>query len=89
MAETTNRPTTSTPEIARTPEDLRAIGMTPREIYRLRMLRDCVGFYPHLEFFATDEWRRLLFMKWRYDQGEYVNDMPPDTVIVRKDAEPR
>jgi hypothetical protein len=84
MTETTKHTTESTKEIARTPADLRAIGMTPREIYRLRTLRDCIGCYPHLEFFGNDEWRQLLFMKWRYDHGEYVDDMPPDTIIVNK-----
>ena len=79
------KPTTeATDTTIRSTADLRAIGLAPREIYRLRVLRDCIGCYPHIEFFANDEWRNLLFMKWRYDQGEYADDMPPDTIISNK-----
>jgi hypothetical protein len=78
MTEVT-KPTTET--TIKSSADLRAIGLAPREIYRLRVLRDCIGCYPHIEFFTNDEWRNLLFMKWRYDQGEYADDMPPDTII--------
>lgn len=85
MTEFTKHTTEPTVEIAQTPADLRAIGMTPREIYRLRLFRDCIGCYPHIEFFSNDEWRQLLFMKWRYDQGEYADDMPTDTIITARD----
>ena len=75
----------TTTTIARTVEDLRAVGLTPREIYRLRVLRDCLGCYPHLEFFSNDEWRKLLFMKWRYEHGEYAGDMPPNAIVIHAD----
>lgn len=87
MTETTKTTEKTTDTTVRTSADLRAVGLTPREIYQLRILRDCIGCYPHLEFFATDEWRNLLFMKWRYDQGEYADDMPPDTVIVAREKD--
>jgi hypothetical protein len=59
------------------PVDLRSAGFTPREIHRLHSLRDCLRCYPHLEYFTNRQWRQLLFMKWRYDRGEYADDMPP------------
>ena len=82
MTEMTNSTAEKAATTIQTSADLRAIGLTPREIYRLRMLRDCLGCYPHIEFFNSDEWRKLLFMKWRYDHGEYADDMPPDTIVI-------
>lgn len=59
--------------------DLRAAGCSPRQIHRLVLLRDCLRYYPHIELFENDQWRRLLFLKWRFDHGEYADDMPPKT----------
>ncbi len=82
MTESMKKATGPSATTIQTHADLRAVGLSPREIYRLRTLRDCIGCYPHIEFFTNDEWRNLLFMKWRYDQGEYADDMPPDTIII-------
>jgi hypothetical protein len=62
--------------------DLRAAGLTPRQIHRLQMLRDCLRYYPHIEYFSNDQWRRLLFLQWRYEHGEYADDMPPPAPTV-------
>jgi hypothetical protein len=56
--------------------DLRSAGLAPQEIHRLHQLRDCLRYFPRLEFFTNEQWCRLLFMKWRYDRGEYTRDMP-------------
>lgn len=85
MTETTNRTDQQKKLAVRSAADLRSAGLSPREIYRLRAMRDCLRYYPHLEFFANDQWRQLLFMKWRYDHGEYVDDMPPNSVVLIKD----
>ncbi len=58
------------------PVDLRTAGFTPGEILSLQSLRDCLLCYPHLEYFTNTQWRQLLFMKWRYDRGDYADDMP-------------
>lgn len=85
MAEIT-RPTEQTTKLpVQTIADLRSVGLTPREIHRLRNMRDCLSCYPQIEFFANDQWRRLLFMKWRYDRGEYADDRPPNSVVVISD----
>ncbi len=55
-------------------DDLRTAGLTLREIYQLQELRNSVRYYPHLEFFPNEQWRRLLFMKWRYERGAYVDN---------------
>ena len=54
-----------------TAEDLRDAGLSPREIHRLKILRDCVDCYPQIEFFGSSEWKQLLFLKWRIDHGEF------------------
>jgi hypothetical protein len=59
--------------------DLRAAGLAPRQIHRLQHLRDCLRCHPHIEHFASDQWRQLLFLKWRCDHGEYADDMPPES----------
>lgn len=55
-----------------TAQDLRDVGFTPREIHRLTALRACVDCYPHIEFFGSNEWKQLLFLKWRIDHGQYA-----------------
>ncbi|CAN5519442.1 hypothetical protein BH23CHL2_BH23CHL2_05830 [soil metagenome] len=85
MTETTDRTDQQKTFTVQSAADLRSIGLTPREIYRLRAMRDCLRCYPHLEFFANDQWRQLLFMKWRYDHGEYADDMPPKSVVIISD----
>ena len=55
-----------------TSDDLREAGFSPREIHRLEVFRDCLGCYPHIEFFGSREWKQLLFLKWRIEHGEYA-----------------
>lgn len=85
MAETTNQEVQQTGFTIEAAAELRSVGLSPREIQRLRQMRDCIECYPQIEFFANDQWRELLFMKWRYDHGEYIDDMPPNSVVVIKD----
>ena len=47
---------------ATTVEDLLRLEFTPEQIARLTALRDA---YPVLEFVSSEEWRRLVFLKWR------------------------
>ncbi|HLT18192.1 MAG TPA: hypothetical protein VKZ96_01955 [Thermomicrobiales bacterium] len=57
--------------------DLRSAGLEPDAIHRLHQLRDRLSPFPHIEFFSDDQWCHLRFLKWRYDNGEYAEDMPP------------
>jgi hypothetical protein len=51
-----------------TVEDLIDIGFTQNEIQMLSALR---AHYPFIEYAETDsQWRRLLFLKWRYQHGD-------------------
>ena len=74
MIDTAQPPTTQQDTIS--VADLRAAGLTPRQIHRLELLRDCLRCYPLIEHFTGKQWRQLLFLKWRYDHGEYVEDLP-------------
>jgi hypothetical protein len=57
--------------------DLRSAGLAPEEIQRLQELRDRLRPFPHIEFFSDDQWSRLLFLKWRFDNGAFSEDAPP------------
>jgi hypothetical protein len=49
-------------------EDLIDIGFTQDEIDKLVVLR---ASYPFIEYAESDsQWRRLLFLKWRYQHGD-------------------
>lgn len=46
--------------------ELQRLDFTPEQIARLEALR---AAYPVLEFVSSAEWRRLVFLKWRYTQA--------------------
>jgi hypothetical protein len=51
-----------------TVEDLIDIGFTQDEVGKLSVLR---AHYPFIEYAESDsQWRRLLFLKWRYQHGD-------------------
>lgn len=51
-------------------EDLVDAGFTSVEIAKLSALKEN---YPFIEYVESDnQWRRLLFMKWRYRHGDLV-----------------
>lgn len=54
------------PEI--TVDDLLEVGFASDEIERLRELKH---EYPFIEYVDSGrQWQRLLFLKWRYDNGD-------------------
>ncbi|HUG14901.1 MAG TPA: hypothetical protein VMM78_07745 [Thermomicrobiales bacterium] len=51
-----------------TVEDLERLGFTDSEIFTLTALR---AAYPFIEYVDTaSQWRRLLFLQWRYRHGD-------------------
>jgi hypothetical protein len=51
-----------------TAEDLVEAGFTPEQVERLTALKSA---YPFIEYVDTaKQWRRLEFLKWRYQQGD-------------------
>jgi hypothetical protein len=51
-----------------TADDLVAAGFTTEQIERLTALKSA---YPFIEYVDTaKQWRRLEFLKWRYQQGD-------------------
>ena len=58
----------STRTVEVTVQDLVDIGFTSSEIEKLAALK---GHYPFLEYAESDsQWRRLLFLKWRFEHGD-------------------
>lgn len=58
----------STRVVELTVQDLLDQGFTTAEISRLATLRDS---YPFIEYAESDsQWRRLLFLKWRFQHGD-------------------
>lgn len=58
--------TVRVPEI--TADDLVDAGFSSSEIQMLSAMRDN---YPFIEYVETSgQWRRLMFLKWRYDYGD-------------------
>jgi hypothetical protein len=50
-----------------TAEDLKRLDFTPEQIARLEALR---AVYPAIEFATSEEWRRLVFLKWRFARSD-------------------
>jgi hypothetical protein len=51
-----------------TADDLLEAGFTPEQVERLSALKSA---YPFIEYVDTaKQWRRLEFLKWRYQQGD-------------------
>jgi hypothetical protein len=51
-----------------TVEDLLEMGFTTEQVERLTALKSA---YPFIEYVDTaKQWRRLEFLKWRYQQGD-------------------
>lgn len=51
-----------------TAEDLLEAGFTAEQVERLTALKSA---YPFIEYVDTaKQWRRLEFLKWRYQQGD-------------------
>ena len=49
-------------------DDLLAAGFTAEQVERLTALKSA---YPFIEYVDTaKQWRRLEFLKWRYQQGD-------------------
>jgi hypothetical protein len=60
-----------------TTEDLLRLDFSPEQIARLAALRDA---YPALEFVSSEEWRRLVFLKWRYEH-ELLRELEPHEAV--------
>jgi hypothetical protein len=51
-----------------TAQDLLDVGFTDEQVERLTALKSA---YPFIEYVDTaKQWRRLEFLKWRYQQGD-------------------
>lgn len=60
--------TLSTQPVSITVEDLAEVGFTAEQIEKLSALKAC---YPFVEYVDNgNHWQRLLFLKWRYDNGD-------------------
>jgi len=55
-----------------TVEDLIDVGFTSEQIEKLSELKACYPFVEYVEY-AT-HWQRLLFLKWRFDNGDLQRD---------------
>jgi len=51
-----------------TVDDLVEVGFSDEQITRLAELKDCYPFVEYVE--NANHWQRLLFLKWRYDNGD-------------------
>lgn len=58
----------STRSVSITVDDLVEVGFTAEQIEKLSALKAC---YPFVEYVDNaNHWQRLLFLKWRYDNGD-------------------